>query len=72
MLLWCLSQAAQVVRMFSADSEEAFLFIDAVLDHQLAILNEGNDDDMTQLEFFDTLVSEAVAGGCVTEDQFHR
>lgn len=58
--------------MFSADSEEAFLFIDAVLDHQLANLDEGNDVDMTRLEILDMLASEAVDGGCVTEDQFHR
>lgn len=65
----CLWQALQVIRMYSADSHECALFIDAMLDHHALILNETDDG----YEFSEeVLVKGAVAGGRVTEDQFKR
>lgn len=60
--------------MSSSGSDEAFLFIDVMLDHQNTsiVLNGASGDDMTQLEMLDMLVSEAVAGSGITENQFQR
>lgn len=61
--------------MSSSDSDDAFIFIDAMLDHQTTstiVLNDANGDDMTQLEMLDMLVSEAGAGCGVTGDELQR
>lgn len=61
----------QVVQLFSTDSGEVVLFMDAMFDYQ-PLIQDHADDDMARLGFRGLLAKWAVATGTITGDQFER
>lgn len=57
--------------MFSSDSDEVVLFIDAMFAYQ-PLIQEDVDDDVARQGFRGILEKWALAAGSITGDQFHR
>lgn len=67
----CPWQAVQAVQLFSTDSDEVVLFLDAMFDYHPLILDDANDD-VARLELHGILAKWAVATGTISGDQFER